>query len=116
MSIDDDEDPFYSGDSSFDDGQSKESEEEEEEEEEEDAEESRSQVTFDTDMTGANFLTPGGLNAFTVALPAKSEKLFLKDLPKPIKAFGHLQEELQDDHPATEFEHPVVAQNGDYRE
>jgi hypothetical protein len=88
MSIDDDEDPFYSGDSSSDDGQSQEMEEEEEEEEEEDAKESRSHVTFDTDMTRANFLTPGGLNAFTVALPTKLEKLFLKDLPKSIKASG----------------------------
>ncbi len=72
MSIDDDKDPFYSGDSSSDDGQSQKMEEEEEEEEEEDAEESTSQVTFDMDMTGADFLTPGGLNAFTVVLPAKS--------------------------------------------
>jgi hypothetical protein len=89
MSIHDDEDPFYSGDSLSDDGQSQEMEEEEEEEEdEEDTKESRSQVTFDTDMTGADFLTPGGLNTFTVVLPAKSEKLFLKNLPKPIKASG----------------------------
>ena len=61
-------------DSSSNDEQSNELEEEEEGEEEE--EETRSQVTFDTNMTGADFLTPGGLNAFTVALPAKSERLY----------------------------------------
>ena len=33
-----------------------------------------------------DFLTPGGLNAFTVALPTKSEKLVLRDLPKTITA------------------------------
>jgi hypothetical protein len=90
MFPDDNDDPFDSpGDSLSDDGQSEEmEEEEEEEEEEEDAEESMSQVTFDTSMTGVNFLTPGGLNAFTVALPAKSEQLYLKDLPKPIKVLG----------------------------
>ncbi len=92
MFLDDGDDPFDSpGDSLSDDGQSEEMEEEEEEEkeeEEEDAEESRSQVTFDTSMTGADFLTPGGLNAFTIALPAKSERLYLKDLPKPIKVSG----------------------------
>ena len=87
MFPDDDNDPFDSpGDSLSDDGQSEEMEEEEEEEE--DAEESMSQVTFDTSMTGANVLTPGRLNAFTVALPAKSERLYLKDLPKPIKVSG----------------------------
>ena len=67
-------------DSSSNDEQSNELEEEEEE--------TRSQVTFDTNMTGADFLTPGGLNAFTVALPAKSERLYLKDLPKTIKTSG----------------------------
>jgi hypothetical protein len=87
MFPDDNDDPFdLPGDSLSDDGQSKEMEEEEEEEE--DAKESRSQVTFDTSMTGANFLTPGGLNAFTVVLPAKSERLYLMDLPKPIKVLG----------------------------
>ncbi len=46
-------------------------------------------MTFDTSsMAGTDFLTPGGLNAFTVALPAKTEKLLLKDLPKIIKASG----------------------------
>jgi len=44
-------------DSSSNDEQSNELEEEEEGEEEE---ETRSQVTFDTNMTGADFLTPGG--------------------------------------------------------
>jgi hypothetical protein len=79
-----DDDPFASpGESSSEDGQGDESEEEEEEEEE-----TGSQVTFDTSMSEADFLIPGGLNAFTVALPAKSERLFLKDLPKPIKPSG----------------------------
>ncbi len=74
MFPDDDDDPFDSpGDLLSNDGQSKEMEEEEEEE---DAEESRSQVTFDTSMTRADFLIPGGQNAFTVALPAKSERLY----------------------------------------
>ena len=46
-------------------------------------------MTFDTSsIAGTDFLTPGGLNSFTVALPAKSEKLLLKDLPKIIKASG----------------------------
>ena len=84
MSSDDDDDPFYSGDSSSDDGQRQEMEEVEEEE----ANESCSQVTFEMDVTMADFLIPGGLNAFTVALPAKSERLFLKDLPKSIRASG----------------------------
>ena len=68
MSSDDDVslgDSFLSGD-----GQSDGLEEEMMEEGEE--EETRSQVTFETITTGADFLTPGGLNAFTVALPAKS--------------------------------------------
>jgi len=61
----------------------------EEEEEDDYADDARSQVTFDTSsMAGTDFLTPGGLNAFTVALPAKTEKLLLKDLPKIIKASG----------------------------
>ena len=65
MSSDDD---VLLGDSSSNDEQSNELEEEEEEEE------TRSQVRFETITTGADFLTPGGLNAFTVALPAKSER------------------------------------------
>jgi hypothetical protein len=69
----DDDDPFFSGDSSSDDGQRQEMKELEEEEE---ANESSSQVTFETDVTGADFLIPGGMNAFTVALPAESERLF----------------------------------------
>lgn len=61
----------------------------EEEEEDDYADDAGSQVTFDTSsIAGTDFLTPGGLNSFTVALPAKSEKLLLKDLPKIIKASG----------------------------
>ena len=61
----------------------------EEEEEDDYANDAGSQVTFDTtSMAGTDFLTPGGLNLFTVALPAKTEKLFAKDLPKIIKASG----------------------------
>ena len=52
----------------------------------EDNDDSGSQVTFE-DLTDADFLTPGGLNSFSVvALPAKREKLVLKDLPKTIKS------------------------------
>jgi hypothetical protein len=61
----------------------------EEEEEDDYADDAGSQVTFDTSsIAGTDFLTPGGLNLFTVALSAKSEKLFAKDLPKIIKASG----------------------------
>ena len=61
----------------------------EEEEEDDYADDAGSQVTFDTSsIAGTDFLTPGGLNSFAVALPAKSEKLLLKDLPKIIKASG----------------------------
>jgi hypothetical protein len=61
----------------------------EEEEEDNYANDAGSQVTFDTSsIVGTDFLTPGGLNLFTVALPAKTEKLFAKDLPKIIKASG----------------------------
>ena len=57
----------------------------EEEEEDDYADDARSQVTFDTSSIAAtDFLIPGGLNFFTVALPAKSEKLLLKDLPKSV--------------------------------
>jgi hypothetical protein len=74
------DDPFASlGESSSKDGQGNESEEEEEEEEE-----TGSQVTFDTSMSEADFLIPGGVNALIVALPAKLERLCLKDLLKPI--------------------------------
>ena len=68
------EDDDSLGNSSSNDEQSNELKEEEEEGEKEE-EETRSQVTFNTNITGANFLTPGGLNAFTVALPAKSERV-----------------------------------------
>ena len=40
-------------------------------------------------MSETDFLTPGGLNLFSVvALPAKRDKLVLKDLPKTTKASG----------------------------
>jgi hypothetical protein len=41
------------------------------------------------EMSETDFLTPGGLNSFSVvALPAKRDKLVLKDLPKTTKASG----------------------------
>jgi hypothetical protein len=50
---------------------------------------SLSQVTFDTsDMARTDFLMPGGLNLFSVALPVKTDKLALKDFPKSIKTSG----------------------------
>ena len=54
----------------------------------EDNDDSGSQVTFKTMvLSNADFLTPGGLNSFSVvALPAKREKLVLKDLPKSVKS------------------------------
>ncbi len=54
------------------------------------ADDTGSQVTFDTmDLADTDFLTPGGLNSFSVvALPEKREKLLLKDLPKTIKPSG----------------------------
>ena len=54
------------------------------------ADDTGSQVTFETiDMADTDFLTPGGLNSFSViALPEKREKLLLKDLPKSIKPSG----------------------------
>ena len=82
------EDPFaLLGNSSSNSGQSGESEEEagKEEGEEKEEEETRSQVPLDTSTILANFLIPGGLNAFPIALPAKLDRLFLKDLPKPIR-------------------------------
>jgi hypothetical protein len=82
MSSDDDVSP---GDSSSDDEQSDEFEEEEMEEEEEEegsfADDARSQVTFDDEN-----ITPGGLNPFSVMLPPQAERLFRKDLPKPVNA------------------------------
>ncbi len=58
----------------------------EEDNEEDNAHDTGSQVMFDTsDMAGPDFLMPGGLNLFSVALPVKTDKLALKDLPKRIK-------------------------------
>ena len=59
-----------------------------EEEIDHDAEDARSLVSFDTlEMSETDFLTPGGLNSFSVvALLAKRDKLVLKDLPKTTKA------------------------------
>jgi hypothetical protein len=91
---DDDDEGSYSsscGSSSGDDGAHHlQSQSSEEEEDDDCADDARSQVTFDTmDMAETDFLTPGGLNSFSVvALPAKREKLVLKDLPKTIKASG----------------------------
>jgi hypothetical protein len=48
-----------------------------------------SNVTLDTfDMAKTDFLTPGGLNLFSVALPLKAEKILLKNLPKTINPSG----------------------------
>ncbi len=66
-----------------------EQESEDNKEDEEDA--NTSQVRFDTMGTfnSVDFLTPGGPSLFSVvALPAKMEKLVLKDLPKTIEALG----------------------------
>ena len=60
-----------------------------EDNEEDNAHDTGSQVMFDTsDMAGPDFLMPGGLNLFSVALPVKTDKLALKDLPKSIKTSG----------------------------
>jgi hypothetical protein len=58
-------------------------EDEEEEEEEEGflADDAQSQVTFDDEN-----IMPGGLNPFSVMLPPQAERLFRKDLPKPVIA------------------------------
>jgi len=59
--------------------------------EEENDDDVGSQVTYDgtMDLTETDFLTPGGLNSFSVvALPEKREKLALKDLPKIAQASG----------------------------
>ena len=45
------------------------------------ADDARSQVTFDDEN-----ITPGGLNPFSVMLPPQAERLFRKDLPKPVIA------------------------------
>ena len=61
-----------------------------EEEIDHDAEDARSLALFDTmEMSETDFLMPGGLNSFSVvALPAKRDKLVLKDLPKTAKVSG----------------------------
>ncbi len=61
------------------------SNEEDEGETEDEIEDNVSQGTVET-FDSIDFLTPGGLSSFTVALPSKSDKLVLKDLPKTIKA------------------------------
>ena len=86
MSSDDGVSP---GDSSSDDEKSDEFEEEdmeekeggEEEEEGFVADDARSQVTFDFDDEN---ITPG--NPFSAMLPPQAERLFRKDLPKPVNA------------------------------
>ena len=55
--------------------------EDEDEEEGFVADDARSQVTFDDEN-----ITPGGLNPFSVMLPPQAERLFRKDLPKPVIA------------------------------
>jgi hypothetical protein len=54
--------------------------------EDEENDEARSQVTLFTMGTydSVHFLTPGSLSLFSVALPMKSEKLVLKNLPKSV--------------------------------
>ena len=94
LSDDDDEGSYSSTDdsSSGDDGahQHLQSQSSVEEEIDHDAEDAGSQVLFDMmEMSETDFLTPGGLNSFSVvALPAKRDKLVLKDLPKTTKASG----------------------------
>jgi hypothetical protein len=94
LSDDDDEGSYSSTDdsSSGDDGahQHLQSQSSVEEEIDHDAKDAWSQVSFDTmEMSETDFLTPGGLNSFSVvALPAKRDKLVLKDLPKTTKASG----------------------------
>jgi hypothetical protein len=94
LSDDDDEGSYSSTDdsSSGDDGahQHLQSQSSVEVEIDHDAEDAGSQVSFDTmEMSDTDFLTPGGLNSFSVvALPVKRDKLVLKDLPKTTKASG----------------------------
>jgi hypothetical protein len=48
-----------------------------------------SQVTLDMfHLAETDFLTPGGLNSFSVALPLKAEKILLRNLPKTINPSG----------------------------
>ncbi len=61
------------------------SNEEDEGETEDEKEDNVNQETVGM-FDSVDFLTPGGLSSFTVALPSKSDKLVLKDLPKTIKA------------------------------
>ena len=83
----DDAEDSSSGYSSSDDGgvRSDSSNEEDEGETEDKIEDNVSQGTVEM-FDSIDFLTPGGLSLFTVALPSKSDKLVLKDLPKTIKA------------------------------
>ena len=94
VSDDDNEGSYSSTDdsSSGDDGahQHLQSQSSVEEEIDHNAKDARSLVLFDTmEMSETDFLMPGGLNSFSVvALPAKRDKLVLKDLPKTTKASG----------------------------
>ena len=83
----DDAEDSSSGYLSSDDGgvRSDSSNEEDEGETEDKIEDNVSQGTVEM-FDSIDFLTPGGLSLFTVALPSKSDKLVLKDLPKTIKA------------------------------
>jgi hypothetical protein len=61
----------------------------EEDNEKDNVNDAGSQVTFDTsDMASPDFLMPGSLNLFSVALLVKTDVLVLKDLPKSIKTSG----------------------------
>ena len=94
VSDDDNEGSYSSTDdsSSGDDGahQHLQSQSSVEEEIDHDAKDAGSLVSFDMmEMSETDFLTPGGLNLFSVvALPAKRDKLVLKDLPKTAKVSG----------------------------
>jgi len=89
MPRNDDAEDSSSGYSSSNDGgvRSDSSNEEDEWGTEDEIEDNVSQGTVET-FDSIDLLTPGGLSlgSFTVALPSKSDKLVLKDLPKTIKA------------------------------
>ena len=89
MPRNDDAEDSSSGYSSSNDGgvRSDSSNEEDEWGTEDEIEDNVSQGTVET-FDSIDFLAPGGLSltSFTVALPSKSDKLVLKDLPKTIKA------------------------------
>jgi hypothetical protein len=59
----------------------------------------RSQVTLSTMGTydSVDFLMPGGLNLFSAVLPAKPEKLVLKNLPQSVKISIFIRSVQQDD-------------------